>query len=145
MVYWGLSVAGSTTFALCALVIALFAPVEMSVRALWGSLGAVNALAAVFIALALRKRSMNLRHQFALGKAFVGVTMLITMLILINAISRPSLENLAWGLVGLTSFVLIVMIALHNQIVFSELNTRERSLQLEYRLAELIEKLSEPR
>jgi hypothetical protein len=41
--------------------------------------------------------------------------------------------------------VLIVMIALHNQIVFSELNTRERSLQLEYRLAELIEKLSEPR
>ena len=144
MVYWGLSVAGSAFFALCALIIALFAPVEMSVRMLWGSLGALNAAAAVFIALGLRKRSINLRHQFAIGKALVGVTMLITILILINAIARPSLENLAWGLVGLTGFVLITMIALHNQVLSSELNTRERSLQLEYRLAELIEKLSEP-
>ena len=145
MVYWGLSVAGSAFFALCALVIALFAPVEMSVRVLWGSLGALNALAAVFILLALRKRSINLRHQFALGKAAVGVTLLITMLILVNAIARPSLENLAWGLVGLTSLVLIALIAIHNQVLSSELNTRERSLQLEYRLAELIEKLGEPR
>jgi NAD/NADP transhydrogenase beta subunit len=145
MVYWGLSVAGSTLFALSALVIALFAPVEMSVRALWGSLGAFNALVAVFIVLALRKRSLNLRHQFALGKALVGVTLLVTMLILVNAIAWPSLVNLAWGLVGLTSLVLIAMIALHNQILSSELNTRERSLQLEYRLAELAEKLGEPR
>jgi hypothetical protein len=145
MLYWGVSVAGSTFFALCALVLALFAPVEMSVRALWGSLGALNAFAAVFIVLALRKRSINLRHQFALGKAFVGITLLITILILMNAIARPSLENLAWGLVGLTSLVLIAMIALHNQILSSELNTRERSLQLEYRLAELAEKLGPPR
>jgi hypothetical protein len=66
-------------------------------------------------------------------------------LILINAIARPSLENLAWGLVGLTSLVLMAMIALHNQVLSTELNTRERSLQLEYRLAELVEKLGEPR
>ena len=145
MVYWGMSVAGSTFFAFCALVIVLFAPVETPVRALWGSLGALNALAAVFILLALRKRSINLRHQFALGKALVGVTLLITILILMNAIARPSLENLAWGLVGLTSLVLMAMIALHNQVLSTELNTRERSLQLEYRLAELVEKLGEPR
>jgi hypothetical protein len=145
MVYWGLSVAGSTFFALCALIIAVFAPVEMSVRALWGGLGALNVLVAAFIVLALRKRSINLRHQFALGKALVGVTLLVTMLMLVNAIARPSLENLAWGLVGLTGFVLIAMIALHNQVLSSELNTRERSLQLEYRLAELLEKLGGPR
>ena len=145
MVYWGMSVAGSTLFAFCALLIALFAPVETPVRALWGSLGALNAFGAVFIFLALRKRSIILRHQFALGKAFVGITLLITILILMNAIARPSLENLAWGLVGLTSLVLIAMIALHNQVLSSELNTRERSLQLEYRLAELVEKLGESR
>jgi len=145
MMYWGMSVAGSTFFAFGALVIVLFAPVETPVRTLWGSLGALNALGAVFILLALRKRSINLRHQFALGKALVGVTLLITILILINAIARPSLENLAWGLVGLTSLVLMAMIALHNQVLSTELNTRERSLQLEYRLAELVEKLGEPR
>jgi hypothetical protein len=138
-------VAGSAFFALCAMIIALFAPVEMPVRALWGSLGALNALVAVFVVLAMRKRSINLRHQFALGKAFVGITLLITILILMNAIAWPSLQNLAWGLVGLTSLVLIAMIALHNQVLSTELNTRERSLQLEYRLAELIEKLGEPR
>ena len=145
MVYWGLSVAGSTVFALGALVIVLFAPVETPVRALWGSLGAFNALVAIFILLALRKRRVILRHQFALGKALVGVTLLITMLILMNAIAWPSFVNLAWGLVGLTSFVLMAMIALHNQVLSTELNTRERSLQLEYRLAELVEKLGEPR
>lgn len=145
MIYWGLSVAGSAVFALCALIIVLFAPVETPVRALWGSLGVLNALVAVFILLGLRKRSIVLRHQFALGKAFVGLTLLITILILMNAIARPSLENLAWGLVGLTGLVLIAMIALHNQVLSSELNTRVRSLQLEYRLADLIEKLSEPR
>lgn len=145
MVYWGLSVAGSAFFALGALIIVLFAPVEPQVRMLWGALGAINGAAAVFIVLALRKRSINLRHQFAIGKALVGVTLLVTMLILVNAIARPSLENLAWGLVGLTVLVLIAMIALHNQILSSELNTRERSLQLECRLADLIEKLSEPR
>jgi hypothetical protein len=145
MVYWGLSVAGSTVFALGALIIVLFAPVETPVRVLWGSLGAFNALVAVFIFLGLRNRSINLRHQFALGKAFVGITMLITILLLMNAIAWPSLTNLAWGLVGLTGLVLIAMIALHNQVLSSELNTRERSLQLEYRLAELVEKLSQSR
>lgn len=145
MVYWGMSVAGSACFALCALVIVLFAPVEMPIRTLWGSLGVLNAVVAVFILVGLRKRSLNLRQQFALGKAFVGITLLITMSLLIHAIARPSLENLAWGLVGLTSFVLVAMIAVHNQVLSTELNTRERSLQLEYRLAELIEKLGEPR
>ena len=145
MVYWGLSVAGSAFFAFCALIIVLFAPVETPVRALWGSLGALNAFVAVFILFGLRKRSINLRHQFALGKALVGVTVLITILILINAIARPSLEILAWGLGGLTSLVWMAMIALHNQVRSTELNTRERSLQLEYRLAELVEKLGQPR
>lgn len=144
-VYWGMSVAGSTFFALCALVIVLFAPVEVPVRALWSSLGALYALVAVSIFFGLRKCSINLRHQFALGKALVGLTLLIAILILMNAIARPSLENLAWGLVGLTSLVLIAMIALHNQVLSSELNTRERSLQLEYRLAELVEKLGKTR
>lgn len=145
MMYWGVSVAGSTFFALCALILALFAPVETPVRALWGFLGALNAFVAVFIVFGLRKRSINLRQQFALGKAFVGIALLITILILMNAIAWPSLENLAWGLVGLTSLVLIAMIALHNQILSTELNTRERSLQLEYRLAELVETLRESR
>jgi hypothetical protein len=145
MVYWGLSVAGSAFFAVCALVIVLLAPVETSVRALWGFLGALNALAAIFIFFGLRKRSINLRQQFAMGKALVGVTLLVTILILMNAIARPSLENLAWGLVGLTSLVLMAMIALHNQVLSSELNTRERSLQLEYRLAELMEKMGQRR
>src|SRR4051812_34774046 len=58
MLYWGLSAAGSAFFAFCALVIVLFAPVETPVRALWGSLGALNALVAVFILLAMRKRSI---------------------------------------------------------------------------------------
>src|SRR5919109_941025 len=47
-VYWGLSAAGSAFFAVCALAV-MFAPAEPRVRALWGVLGVVNALAAGFI------------------------------------------------------------------------------------------------
>jgi len=143
MVYYGASVAGSLVFVVAAVPLVLFVPMAPTVRAIWAFFGVVNALVAAFILLGMRKGSMNLKHQFALGMAAVGVTLLITILILMNAIGRPSLENLAWGLVGVTWLVLAAAIAILNRVMAAELNSREHSLKLEYRLAELMEKLGE--
>jgi hypothetical protein len=143
--YWGASLAGSLIGAVSGGIIACFVPAGASVRTIWGVFGLINAFMAVFVLRGMRKGSMNLREQFALGKASVGVTLLIATLILINAIWRPSLENLAWGLFGVTWLVLAAAIAILNRVMEAELNSRERSLQLQYRFAELLEKLGNQR
>jgi hypothetical protein len=142
-VYWGASAAGSLFFVICAIPIVFFAPVTAKMRMIWGFFGVVNALAAVFLLWRIGKGSMNLKQQFKAGKASVGVAMLITVLLLINAIGNPTLENLAWGLFGVTGLVLAASIAVHNQVLSAELNSREQSLKLEYRLADLAEKLGQ--
>jgi phosphatidylglycerophosphate synthase len=109
---------------------------------IWGIFGVINALVAAFILYRMRKGSMNLQEQFALGKAAVGVTLGIAILILMNALWHPTLENLAWGLFGVTGLVLAATIAIHNRVMAAELDSREHTLQLEYRLAELLDKLS---
>ena len=143
MVYYGVSVAGSLVFVVTAVPLVLFVPMDPTVRAIWAFFGVVNALVAAFVLWRMRMGSMNLRQQFALGKASVGVTLLITMLLLMNAMWHPSLENLAWGLFGVTCLVLAAAIAILNRVMAAELNSREHSLKLEYRLAELMEKLGE--
>jgi len=145
MWYWGASLAGSVVGAVSGVFIACFVPAEASVRTIWGVFGVINAMMAVFVLRGMRKGSMNLREQFALGKASVGVTLLIASLILINAIWRPSLENLAWGLFGVTWLVLAAAIAILNRVMAAAIDGREHSLRLEYRLAELMEKLGERR
>jgi hypothetical protein len=119
----------------------LLAPVTPAVRATWGFFGVCNALVAAFVGRGMMKGSLNLKQQFAFGKISVGVTLFITILILMNAIAYPSLENLAWGLFGVTFLVLAAAIAVHNRVLAAEMNSRENALQLEYRLAELVEKL----
>jgi hypothetical protein len=145
MLCWGASVAGSVVFAVSAVGVVFFARVDPNVRAIWGIFGVCNVLAAAFVLRGMRKGSLNLREQYALGKASVAVTLLITILILMNAIWHPSLENLAWGLFGVTCLVLAAAIAVHNRVMAAEMNSREHSLQLEYRLADLLEKLRERR
>jgi peptidoglycan/LPS O-acetylase OafA/YrhL len=142
-VYWGASAAGSLVFAVCAIPIVFFAPVTTNVRMIWGVFGVINALVAAFLLWRIRNGSMNLPQQFAAGKASVGVTMLITTLLLINATAHPTLENLVWSLFGVTWVVAAAAIAVHNRVMAAELNSREQVLKLEYRLAELAEKLGQ--
>lgn len=139
--YYGASAAGSAVFAAAALVLVCFAPVPPAERMIWGTFGVINALVAAFILRRMWKGSMNLREQFALGKAAVGVTLGIAILILMNALWHPTLENLAWGLFGVTALVLAATIAIHNRVMAAELDSREHTLKLEYRLAELLDKL----
>jgi hypothetical protein len=141
--YWGFSAVGSLVFAISALPMVFLAPVSPTMRMTWGILGVLNAAVAAFLIWRIWKGSMNLGQQFAAGKASVGIAMLITVLLLINAIAYPTLENLAWGMVGITGLVLAASIAVHNQVLASELNSREQTLKLEYRLAELAEKLAQ--
>ena len=144
-VYWGASVVGFALNAVCCIVVGLFAPGEPTMKAVWVILGVGNAVAAAFVLRRMRKGRMNLQQQFSAGKAAVGVAMFVAVLILINAINHPSLQNLAWGLFGVLGLVLAAAIAIHNRILAAELNGKEQSLQLQYRLAELAEKLSQPR
>ena len=141
--YWGFGAAGSLMFAVCAVPMVFVAPVTTNVRVIWGIWGVINAVVAVFLIWRITKGSMNLGQQFAAGKASTGVAMLIAVLLLMNAIAYPTLENLAWGLVGVIGLVLAASIAVHNQVLLAELNGKEQALTLEYRLAEVLEKLGQ--
>ena len=46
--------------------------------------------------------------------------------------------NPAWGLFGVTWLVLAAAIAVLNRVMAAEIDSREHSLRLEYRLAELM-------
>jgi len=140
-VYWGASAAGSLVFTISAIPIVFLAPVAPGVRMVWAIFGVLNAVVGAFLVWRLWKGSMHLGQQFAGGKAGVGVAMLVTVLLLMNVINNPTVENLAWGLIGVASLVLAASIAVHNQVLSAELNGREQALKLEYRLAELAEKL----
>jgi hypothetical protein len=142
-VYWGASAAGGLMFAVCAVPMVLFVPMSTSARMIWGIGGVLNALVAVFLLWRIWKGSMNLEQQFAGGKASFGVAMLITNLLLINTIAQPTLENLAWYMFGITLLVLTATIAVTNQVVAAQNYSREQTLKLEYRLAELVEKLAQ--
>jgi len=142
-VYWGFAAAGMLMFAICAVPMVFFVPMAANARMTWGIYGVLNAVGAAFLLWRLRKGSMNLGQQIKAGGAAVAVANLIAVLLLIYAIANPTLENLAWGMMGITGLVLAATIAVHNQVVASQLNSREQTLKLEYRLAELIEKIGQ--
>src|SRR5215203_2283202 len=67
--YYGASAAGSMIFATVAIAVVGFAPVAPTEWMIYGVFGVINALVAAFVFWRMRKGSMNLREQFALGKA----------------------------------------------------------------------------
>jgi hypothetical protein len=142
-VYWGASAAGSLIFAVCAVPMLFFVPMTTNARLIWGIFGVLNALVGAFLLWRIWKGSMNIGQQFAGGKASFGVAMLISVLLLINTVAQPTLENLAWDIFGVTFLVLTATIAITNQVVAAQNYSREQTLKLEYRLAELMEKLTQ--
>jgi len=141
--YWGFCAVGSLMFAIGAVPMVFFVPMAANARMLWGIYGVLNAVVAAFLLWRLWKGSMNLGQQFAASGASLAVAMLIAVLLLIYAIANPTLENLAWGMMGIPGLVLAATIAVHNQVVAAQLSSREQTLKLEYRLAELMEKLGQ--
>jgi len=143
--YWAAGAAGSLMCAISAIPFVLFAPAAPGVRTVWAILGVLNAIVAAFLVWRLWKGSMNVGQQFAAGKYAVGVAMLIAVLLLMNAIANPALDSLAWALFGVICLVLAASIAVLNQVMAAELSSREQTLKLEYRLADLFERLSPPK
>jgi hypothetical protein len=141
--YWIASVTGSVLFVVMAIWQVLFVPMAMVPKLIWLVFGILNVGMIVFVARSLGRGSMNVRHQFALGKISVGVTLLIVLSVIANAVAHPSSENLAWALFAVTWLILATSILVHNRIIASDLNHKEQSLRLEYRLAELAERLPE--
>jgi hypothetical protein len=141
--YWGASAAGSLLFAVVAIPMVFVAPVSPVERKLWAIFGVLNAIVGVFLVWRVWKGSMHFGQQFAGSKWAPGVAMLIAVLLLINAVNNPTIENVAWELFGVMFLVLTLSIAVLNQVLSAELNSREQALKLEYRLAELAEKIGQ--
>ncbi|HEX8522742.1 MAG TPA: hypothetical protein VF669_10835 [Tepidisphaeraceae bacterium] len=139
--YWWASVAGSSAFVVMAALQLLLLKLDPLQKMIWSVFGIANVGMIVFLVRNLKRGRINVRHQFALGKVSVGVTLIIVMAVMAHAIARPSMESLAWALFAITWLMLSIGIALLNRVVAAEMNQKEQALRLEYRLAELSEKL----
>ena len=142
--YWTASVIGSAIFIASATIGAVFAPTSTQ-RLIWGLSGLAYLFAFIFEMRVISRGSVNFRSQMALSKALPGIVLLVVMALIVNGVAYPSIENLVWMLGGIAWLIMVVAINLYNRIMLAEINQKEQSLKLEYRLAELSEKLASRR
>ncbi len=134
-------VVGAVVFVVIAALMQITPKVDRTDKMIW-ALGGVVSAASLFISIpALMKRSQNIRRLTSLSKAGPAAALGIVIVLLMNVIAQPTITNLAWLMAGVIWLMLATGIVLYNRIVTAELDGKEQSLRLEYRLAELMEKM----
>ena len=89
----------------------------------------------------LRRGAEPARTMQSISKALVAITMAIAMMLIVLALQNPTLEGVLWAFLGLLMFLLTNFINLWNRTIESERTMREHILRVEYRLADLAERL----
>ncbi len=142
---WGLAALMGVGFALLFGTLAVIAPAEFP---LWGRLGfAAGALFGVgWAALGIRvfrRGSIDLKFDTA---AYAGMAwgLPVFMVTLFMVAAPEDIIGLRMILCGLVFLVMGVAFLLRHVIELSELKTREKLLEIEYRLAELAERTGGP-
>ncbi|MBS0265548.1 MAG: hypothetical protein JSS02_26685 [Planctomycetes bacterium] len=113
-------------------------------RWIWG----LNLLAFVplagWILYILRRGAEPRQTMQSLGKALAGITLAVSLLLIVQALQSPSLTGVLWALLGLVAYLLTNFINLWNRLLTAESTMREHVLRVEYRLADLATRLPAP-
>ena len=141
---WIIATAGGVGFMLLFGTVAIIAPAEFPLLGrLTFAAGAVFGLAWTILGIViLRRGSMNLKtHAPAAAGMGWGLTIIVATFALLTMgnEARESLVGVRMCLAALIFLVPAATFMIHSRIQQSELRTREKLLEIEYRLAELSE------
>lgn len=107
-----------------------------------GVLVAVATLpAAAFVIHVLRRGAEDFTIQEYAGKALPGIALAVTCGLLFYSTKNADSPHLLWPALGVLFFLLTSFINLYNRIVAVERTNQEHLLRLEYRLAEMAERM----
>ena len=112
--------------------------------AIWWIYTAANVLMAAFSGYVLWRKEFDYRWGLTLSKLSPAASLIIALLIIMRAVTEPTVSALAWALFGLILLSFFALaITLYNRIVVADLGNREQLLRLELRLVELAERFQE--
>lgn len=108
-----------------------------------GILVAVGALlAAAFVIHVLRRGAEDFTIQVYAGKTLPGFALAVACGLLFYSTEIADSPHLLWPALGVLFFLLTSFINLYNRIVAAERTNQEYLLRLEYRLAEMAERMA---
>jgi hypothetical protein len=91
----------------------------------------------------VKRGAEPLRAMQGLSKALAGLGMVGAALLIGRGLNEPTTVNVIWGLMGLLLFGVTWGINLWNRVILAERTTREQVLRVEYRVAELAERVGQ--
>lgn len=127
------------------LVLAFASDLDGHVTVIWWVYTAANVFMVACSGLVLWRGVFDVRWGMALAKLSPAASLFIALLLVMRAVSEPSLPALGWSVFGVVCLVVAIGITLYNRIVAAELANREHLLRLELRLLELAETSERPR
>jgi|GEM_PF-6088231 len=99
---------------------------------------------ATWILYILRRGAEPRRTMQSMSKALVGISAAIAFVLVYLGIQNPSLNSVLWSLMGMLIFLLASSINLWNRVLATEGVAREHLSRLEYRIADLSSRVSQP-
>lgn len=111
-------------------------------RWIWGLNLLVLVPMAGWLLYILRRGAEPLRAMQSMSKAFVGLSVFAAFLLIYLGIQNPSLDSVLWALLGMLIFLLTSSINIWNRVLTAERVTREHLLRVEYRIADLMSRVS---
>ena len=136
---WGMALAAAVAFAVFGGVVLSRGGVGMDapVRLIWCFYALANVGFATFAAGVLRAGRVDVRRLAGMGKWSPALTLLITLLLLVRAMHRPTIEGVLWVVFGVVCLIGAVGVVVYNRIATAEMGQREQMLRLELRLVEM--------
>ncbi len=140
--WWTLGLGSSLLFIVLGIWGVLQGSPDESLRVIWSLYTLANAAMAVFSAYVLWRGVFDARWGLMLSKLSPAGSLFVALLLIIRAVSEPSLPALAWSVFGVLCVVIAIAIMLYSRVAVFELANREHLLRMELRLLELSQTLT---
>lgn len=141
--YWWISLGAAVVFAIfggAMLYLCRKSNVDVFIEIIWWIYTLANAGFVILVASIIRRGELDVKRLMIFGKLSPALTLLITILLFVRAINKPSIESVLWVLFGIIFLLMATAIIVYNRIVAAELRQREHTLRMELRLEDLIER-----
>jgi hypothetical protein len=111
-----------------------------ALRAVWGLFTLSMIGTAAYSAFVLRRGQIDSRQRMTRARLRLMISLAIAVLLVIQAVSHPTVPMLAWALLGVIGVIISATNRVLSRVTLAEQATRESLLRLELRLAEQAER-----
>ena len=129
--WWIISLIASILFAVGGTFLAIFADIDLSLRAIWGTYAMANTLWAAYSFRILRSNRFDRRQYGRFVMMIPAACLAIAIVLFCRAVTSPSNENLVWFVFGVMCLLLDLAMILYGRIVGAEWAARENALRVE--------------